>query len=471
MQPAQVAAEDGASGATQPLATDKRRYQTRNSTPRRGESVRSDTPVHEAVVQRKRTYNAAFLDACKDHGLAAPCSSQCCSHILGFKVAKKPGMPNFILEIRQKMLELMCLAKTGCSPPLADNLSCDTVAELRACRSVARMGKGYDLDTLDLLNRRRTHFVDVCATSLREVHLLVDGLCLLCDVRVAINDRPTVEAHVEFVLNEAEYRGHIVSNQLDGLARPLFLKTLSAESDLKTLPLPLLDACLRAVFDHRRTRYTRFSHIALGVRKVMMQRRLIAVGNDFPTDPAPSYDVFGLLADMVRKAPSNASYFTSCAACGRLYKTASTNPYESVLDVDERADAAAERLLFLVTTPSEDIEGEGRWTHDEHTRLLRGLELFGKNWTKVTDVVGSRTNIQVRSHAQKYYQSKGETLLASALRSECFEAGPEPREWPEEWGPEPLDLPASRGVTSPCIEALMKLGPDELLPPPWLWRR
>ena len=170
MQPAQVAAEDGASGATQPLATDKRRYQTRNSgnvdtEPRRGKSVRSATPVHEAVVQRKRTYNAAFLDACKDHGLAAPCSSQCCSHILGFKVAKKPGMPNFILEIRQKMLELMCLAKTGCSPPLADNLSCDTVAELRACRSVARMGKGYDLDTLDFLNSRRTHFVDVCATS------------------------------------------------------------------------------------------------------------------------------------------------------------------------------------------------------------------------------------------------------------------------------------------------------------------
>ena len=464
MQPAQVAAEDGASGATQPLATDKRRYQTRNSTPRRGESVRSDTPVHEPVVQRKRTYNAAFLDACKDHGLAAPCSSQCCSHILGFKVAKKRGMPDYILEIRQKMLELMCLAKTGCSPPLADNLSCDTVAELRAGRSVARMGKGYDLDTLDLLNRRRTHFVDVCATSLREVHLLVDGLCLLCDVRVAINDRPTVEAHVEFVLNEAEYRGHIVSNQLDGLARPLFLKTLSAESDLKTLPLPLLDACLRTVFDHRRTRYTRFSHIALGVRKVMMQRRLIAVGNDFPTHPAPSSDVLGL-------PPSNARSFTSCAACGRLYISTSANPYEAVFDVDERAAAAAERLLFLVTTPSEDIEGEGRWTHDEHTRFLRGLELFGKNWTKVTEVVGSRTNIQVRSHAQKYYQSKGETLLASALRSECFEAGPEPREWPEEWGPEPLDLPASRGVTSPCIEALMKLGPDELLPPSWLWRR
>ena len=300
----------------------------------------------------------------------------------------------------------MCLAKTGCSPPLADNLSCDTVAELRACRSVARMGKGYDLDTLGLLNNRRAHFVDVCATSPREVHLLVDGLCLLRNVRVAINDIPTVEAHVEFVLNEAEYRGHMVSNQLDGLARPLFLKTSSAESELKTLPLPLLDACLRAVFDSRRTRYTRFSHIALGVRKIMMHRRLIAVGNDFPTHPAPSSDVISLVANS-KWALSNRRFFTSCAACGRLYKTDSANPRGAVLDVDERADAAAERLLFLVTTPSEDIEGEGSWTHDEHTRFLRGLELFGKNWTKVTDVVGSRTNIQVRSHAQTYFQKKG----------------------------------------------------------------
>jgi len=343
------------------------------------------------------------------------------------------------------------------------------------------MGKGYDLDTLDLLNSRRAHFVDVCATSPREVHLLVDGLRLLGDVRVAINDIPTVEAHVEFVLNEAEYRGHMVSNQLDGLARPLFLKTSSAESDLKTLPLPLLDACLRAVFDRHKTRYTRFSHIALAVRKIMMHRRLIAVGNDFPTHPAPSSDVLGLLADMARRPPSNARSFTSCAACGRIHISTSENPYEAVLDVDERAAAAAERLLFLVTTPSQDREGEGNWTHDEHTRFLRGLELFGTNWTKVADVVGSRTLEQVRCHSvdtwsrvQKYFQSKGETLLASAFgpsRSEYFEAGPEPREWPEEWGPEPLDLPASRGVTSPCIEALMKLGPDELLPPSWHWRR
>lgn len=49
-------------------------------------------------------------------------------------------------------------------------------------------------------------------------------------------------------------------------------------------------------------------------------------------------------------------------------------------------------------------EKTGRWTEEEHTRFLQGLELFGKKWTKVADIVGTRTTVQVRSHAQKYFQ-------------------------------------------------------------------
>jgi len=49
-------------------------------------------------------------------------------------------------------------------------------------------------------------------------------------------------------------------------------------------------------------------------------------------------------------------------------------------------------------------EKTGRWTDEEHTRFLHGLELFGKKWTKVADIVGTRTTVQVRSHAQKYFQ-------------------------------------------------------------------
>lgn len=47
-------------------------------------------------------------------------------------------------------------------------------------------------------------------------------------------------------------------------------------------------------------------------------------------------------------------------------------------------------------TDDEGSEKTGRWTDEEHTRFLHGLELFGKKWTKVADIVGTRTTVQVR---------------------------------------------------------------------------
>ena len=35
--------------------------------------------------------------------------------------------------------------------------------------------------------------------------------------------------------------------------------------------------------------------------------------------------------------------------------------------------------------------------------LTKGLELFGKNWKKISDFVGTRTGSQIRSHAQKFF--------------------------------------------------------------------
>lgn len=51
-------------------------------------------------------------------------------------------------------------------------------------------------------------------------------------------------------------------------------------------------------------------------------------------------------------------------------------------------------------------ENTGRWTHEEHERFLQGLEMYGKKWTKVAEVVRTRTTVQVRSHAQKYFQKQ-----------------------------------------------------------------
>lgn len=35
--------------------------------------------------------------------------------------------------------------------------------------------------------------------------------------------------------------------------------------------------------------------------------------------------------------------------------------------------------------------------------LILGLELYGRNWKKIEEIIGSRTCSQIRSHAQKYF--------------------------------------------------------------------
>ena len=52
------------------------------------------------------------------------------------------------------------------------------------------------------------------------------------------------------------------------------------------------------------------------------------------------------------------------------------------------------------------------WTAEEHERFLLALAVFGrKNWPAVTALVGSRTDVQVRSHAQKYFKKVKEVRV------------------------------------------------------------
>jgi SHAQKYF class myb-like DNA-binding protein len=49
-------------------------------------------------------------------------------------------------------------------------------------------------------------------------------------------------------------------------------------------------------------------------------------------------------------------------------------------------------------------EATGRWTQEEHQAFLNGLRMYGKEWKKVAAKVKTRTVVQTRTHAQKYFQ-------------------------------------------------------------------
>lgn len=49
-------------------------------------------------------------------------------------------------------------------------------------------------------------------------------------------------------------------------------------------------------------------------------------------------------------------------------------------------------------------EQTGRWTREEHSAFLSALKRHGKEWKKVAAKVKTRTVVQTRTHAQKYFQ-------------------------------------------------------------------
>ena len=49
-------------------------------------------------------------------------------------------------------------------------------------------------------------------------------------------------------------------------------------------------------------------------------------------------------------------------------------------------------------------DNRATWTQEEHKKFLEALEMYGKNWAKVTEHVGTRNRSQIGSHAQAHFK-------------------------------------------------------------------
>jgi len=66
--------------------------------------------------------------------------------------------------------------------------------------------------------------------------------------------------------------------------------------------------------------------------------------------------------------------------------------------------------------PAKTPVRDGRWSAEEHELFIKGMRIHGRRWTKISEVVGTRSTVQVRSHAQKYEMkmAKDQNKLAAA---------------------------------------------------------
>lgn len=63
-------------------------------------------------------------------------------------------------------------------------------------------------------------------------------------------------------------------------------------------------------------------------------------------------------------------------------------------------------------------EATGRWTKQEHEMFLKALRKFGKEWKKVAAMVKTRTVVQTRTHAQKYFQKLQKLQQTGEVRAQ-----------------------------------------------------
>ncbi|XP_018816785.1 protein REVEILLE 1-like [Juglans regia] len=90
-----------------------------------------------------------------------------------------------------------------------------------------------------------------------------------------------------------------------------------------------------------------------------------------------------------------------------------------------------------------------RWSEEEHKKFLDALKMYGRAWRRIEEHVGTKTAVQIRSHAQKFFSKVVRDSNGSNASSEPIEIPPpRPKRKPMHPYPRKLVIPPNKEIST-----------------------
>lgn len=77
--------------------------------------------------------------------------------------------------------------------------------------------------------------------------------------------------------------------------------------------------------------------------------------------------------------------------------------------------SSGDKLNIKTRKPYTITKQRERWTEDEHNSFLEALKLYGRAWQRIEEHIGTKTAVQIRSHAQKFFTKLEKEAVAKGV--------------------------------------------------------